>query len=352
MRLKTFLDKEKVISIKDVAELAKVSPSTVSRVINGKNWVKEETRKKVLEVIDALEYVPNGFARSLSKKRTEVIGTVIANPYGSLYTDITFSEIVKGIGEIIDQKGYSLLLSRSDGRYTGFRSLPNMVTKRFIDGMILGGYPVEEKYIKALASQNIPLVVIGRYLREGEIFRILVDNIGGGFNATKHLIELGHKKIAIIIGPRTLYAFEDKLKGYIKALEAYEIEVDESLIIEEQNYRGEGGYNGMKKILSLQPLPTAVFVGDLLMAVGAIKCINEAALKIPDDIAIVGYCDSEIARLMEVPLTTINIDERDIGHNAAKLLLDIIESKINSPIDVKIPTKLVIRESSGGRKER
>lgn len=347
MRLKTFLDRRKTVGIRDVAELAGVSPSTVSRVINGKNWVKEETKRRVLEAIESLEYIPNGFARSLSRKSTEVIGTVIANPYGSLYTDIIFSEIVNGIGEIVDQRGYSLLLSRSDGRYSGFKSLPSMLTKKLIDGMILGGYPVEEDYIKALASHNIPLVVIGRYLKEGDIFRILVDNIGGGFKATEHLIKLGHKRIAIIIGPKTLYAFEDKLRGYKMALESYGIGVDDSLIIEENNYRDEGGYNGMRRALSLNPPPTAVFIGDLLMSVGAVKYINEIGLKIPDDIAVVGYCDSEIARLMEVPLTTIDIGKRNIGNIAAKLLLDVIEGKIASPIDVKVPVELIIRDSSG-----
>jgi len=351
MRLKTILGKEKPVNIKDVAELAGVSPATVSRVINNRTWVKEETRIKVSKAIESLGYVPNNSARNLSRMKTDIIGVIIANPHDSLYTDITFSEIIKGIGEIIDQEGYGLLLSKCNGRYINFKSLPNMVNKRFIDGLILGGYPIEDRYIKALCSQISPLVVIGRYLREGEIYRILIDNVGGGFKATEHLINLRYKRIGIIIGPRSIYAFEDKLKGYKKAIEDYGMSIDDSLIIEEQNYRGEGGYMGMKRILSLSPIPDAVFVGDLLMALGAVKCVREYGLRIPDDIAIVGYCDNEIARLTDVPLTTININERNIGHAAARLMLDIITEKVTSPIDITISTELVIRDSCGSKRK-
>lgn len=336
------------VTIRDVAIKAGVSQATVSRVLNGKKWVKPETRERVFSAIADLNYSPNDFARFLGSgaKHTGIISVIIANPYESLYEDAVFFEIIKGIGDIVEEKSYSLLLSRISGKCTGADEIPSAVDSKLVDGIIVGGIPIEEKFIRELFLHGLPVVLIGKY-ESCPGYRILVDNVGGGYKATEHLIRLGHRRIGIIYGPLKIYSFNDKVIGYRQAFQDYGLPVNEQLMIEEDDFRSAGGYSGMERLMRQEMRPTAVFITDIMMAVGAMRYLKEHAFRVPEDVAIVGYCGGNLSDMMETPLTAIRIDERNIGHSAARLLFDIIEGRVTSPIDITLSTRLVIRKSCG-----
>lgn len=339
-------------SIKDIARAAGVSEATVSRVLNNKSWVKAETRDRVMNAIRAMNFQPNGLAQRLGRgnEHVGIIGVLIADSYGSFYDNYVFFEIIKGIGEIVDARGDSLLLSRVYEESGNRCERPGIMEQRLADGIIVGGIPVEESFFKQLVRYGIPVVAIGKY--KTPAYRILVDNIGGGMKATEHLLKLGHRRIGIIVGPTEVYAFADKLTGYIQALQSYGIEADPGLIVEEKGEPFEGGYLGMKKLLSLKQTPTAVFISDMVMTAGAMKGLKEAGIKIPDGMAVVSYCGGGASYLFDIQLTTIAIGERNIGRAAARLLYDVIDGKVQRPMDITISTDLLIGESCGYRSKR
>lgn len=333
-----------MVTIKDVAAYAGVSEATVSRVINGRGLVKEETRQRVLEAIAALDYRPSGMAQNLGgrKGKTDIIGVLIANPDANLYDDHLFFEIVRGVGDIVDGHGKSLLLHCI--KDCDREELPMSITRRMVDGLILGGVAFTKRYLRMLMSQGIPVVAIGKYPYVPN--RILVDNFDGGRKATKYLLGLGHKRIGIIYGSTQIYSFEDKVKGYIDAMNESGLGIDESLMVEQLGDRKQAGYCGMKKLMELSEPPTAVFCTDFEMTMGGWVYLTEHNISVPDQLQLLSYCSGDLGELSQIPLTAIRIGERNIGHAAARLLLDLLEGRVTGSMDISISTELVIGEST------
>lgn len=325
------MPKNKQATLYDIAATTGVTAMTVSRVINRSGYVSEETRTKVLRAIKDLNYRQNGLARNLKRQRTETIGLVlgdISNPYAT--------ELARAVRQFAAAHGYNLFICISEHSADEDIAAFNALTSHSVDGLIVAtrSNARGDEHLRGIADASVPVVVIGRDFQHESVDFIAADNLHGGFEATQHLIDLGHERIGFIGAALTAKTKLKRLQGYLNALEQHNLEVDERLITgrgaAEADIPGysteEMGYEGMKRLLSLKNRPTAVFARNDFTAIGAMTAVQEAALKIPDDVAIVGFDDIPLAVHTTPPLTTIRQPMRLQGQLAAELLLKRIES--------------------------
>jgi DNA-binding LacI/PurR family transcriptional regulator len=343
---------KKQATLSDIAANVGVAPMTVSRVVNGNGYVSEETREKVLQAVKDLNYRRNGLARNLKRQRTETIGLVlgdISNPYST--------ELAHAIRETLFTRGFSLFICISEHSakedIIAFESLTN----HSVDGLIVAtrSNAAGDEYLRGVIDSNMPVVVIGRDFYHENADSIAADNLRGGFEATQHLIDLGHDRIGFIGAGLTGKSSLKRLQGYLKALEEHNIEVDERLVTgrkeavsEVPGYSTEKmGYEGMKRLLSLPNRPTAIFARNDFTAIGAMSAIKESGLQIPQDIAIVGFDDIPSAIHTSPPLTTVRQPMRLQGQIAAEMLLQRINSEDESVRQEQVLNcELIIREST------
>ena len=348
--------KKRQATLSDIAENVGVTPMTVSRVVNESGYVSYETRKKVLQAVKDLNYRRNGLARNLKRQFTETVGLVlgdISNPYST--------ELARAVRETLINRGFSLFICISEHSakedIVAFESLSN----HSVDGIIVATRSNEEgnRYLRGIVESNIPVVVIGRDFQHEDVDFVSPDNLKGGFEATQHLIDLGHERIGFIGANLKDGANLKRLQGYLKALEHHGIEVDERLITgrnedvsEIPGYSTEEiGFEGMKRLLSLPNPPTAVFARNDFTAIGAMSAIKEFGLRIPEDIAIVGFDDISLAVRTSPPLTTVRQPMRLEGQLAAEMLLERIENKEKKSRRERILNcELIVRESTGLKK--
>lgn len=346
--------RKKHATLSDIAEAVGVAAMTVSRVVNGVGYVSDETRDKVLKAVAELNYRRNGLARSLKRQSTETVGLVlgdISNPYST--------ELARGVREALLSEGFNLFICISehgaDEDIVAFEALAG----HNVDGIIVATRSNQrgDKYLRRLINSNVPVVGIGRDLRDGNVDVVLPDNLKGGFDATKHLLDLGHRRIAFIGASLGSGANLRRLQGYLKALDDQAIEVDERLIVGQSDgttevvgYSTEEiGFEAMLRLLELPDPPTAVFARNDLTAIGAMRAISNAGLRIPDDIAIVGFDDIPLAARMAPPLTTVRQPTRLEGKLAVEMLLERIKSLQQIRRRERIlDCELVVRGSSVG----
>lgn len=344
--------RRKPATLSDVASTVGVAPMTVSRVISGNGYVSEETREKVLEAVKKLNYRRNGLARSLKRQRTDTVGLVIgdiSNPFST--------ELANAVRQSLSARGYNLFICISEHSAKEDISAFESLVDHNIDGIVVATRSNKEgdERLMEIADSGVPVVVVGRDFRHKDVDSISADNFKGGFEATQHLIDLGHKRIGFIGA-----AFEERgrlkrLQGYISALSKHKIQIDERLITgrrgsstDTPGYSTEAtGYEGMKRLLSLPKRPTAVFARNDFTAVGAISAAKEADLKIPNDLAIVGFDDTPLALHTAPPLTTVRQPMRVQGQIAAEMLLRRISEKDIGETEKRVlDCELIIREST------
>ncbi len=344
--------RRKPATLSDVAATIGVAPMTVSRVINGNGYVSEETREKVLEAVKKMNYRRNGLARNLKRQRTDTVGLVIgdiSNPFST--------ELANAVRESLSVRGYNLFICISEHSAREDISAFESLVDHNIDGIIVATRSNEEGDVRLreIADSGVPIVVVGRDFQHESVDSISADNFNGGFEATQHLIDLGHKRIGFIGA-----GFEDRsrlkrLQGYLSALAKQGIQIDERLITgrrgssaDTPGYSTEAiGYEGMKRLLSLPNRPTAVFARNDFTAVGAISAAKEAGLVIPQDIAIVGFDDTPLAIHTMPPLTTVRQPMKIQGKLAAEMLLCRITEERDGDAEEKIfDCELIIREST------
>ncbi|MCF7875775.1 LacI family transcriptional regulator [Candidatus Bipolaricaulota bacterium] len=332
-------------TMKDVAEAVGVSVNTVSRALNDKPDISDETKHRILEVAEKLNYHPNRLAQGLRRQKSGVIGVIVAdigNPY--------FSTLVKGLEEAATEKDYSIILQDTDESYEKeVEAIETMIEER-VDGIVLSPVQTETGTIRKLEEHNIPFVLVARRFRDIETDYVICDEVNGAFQATKYLLEKGHDKIAFINGPVHNSSAIDRLKGFREAYSQKGIEPNEELITHGAVSTDDGRH--YFDILTRKEIDfSAVFTFSDYVALGVLNAARARNIIIPDDLEVVGYDDIEFTRCLSIPLSSVKVPKREMGRKA----LDILVNKITSngdhkkdpaegkKFEVKLSTKFVIR---------
>lgn len=329
------------ITIQDIAKLASVSTTTVSRVINNKTeGVSEITRKKILKIIQDTGYKPSSLARGLITKRTKTIGLIIPD-----ITNPFFPEMARGVEDMANKNGFNVFLCNTDDNPSKERKYIDALKEKYVDGIILtvSSNPNDE-HINELLKSDIPIVMMDRELEDSDVKCVYIDNLEGGYIATKYLINLGHKKIGCITGPLKSKSAIDRYKGYEKAMLENGIPLNKDLVIE-SNYKIEGGVLATNKLLNKSEV-SAIFVCNDIMAYGAYRAIKQRGYSVPQDISIVGFDNIYISNMMEKELTTINQPTYSMGATATKMLIRSINGERINKKHICFKPKLIIRESA------
>lgn len=333
------------MTIEQIADLAGVSRSTVSRVLNDHPSVSEKARNRVWEVVNEHGYAPSAAARSLASSRTNVIGLLIPRTAAVIFSDPFFPQVIQGMTEACTEREYFLMLSMLTGDMEK-RFYHRILRGNHFDGVIMLSSDIDDPVLPLLIKNGRPFVIIGRHPYFEDVNWVDTKNRTGARLATTHLIELGHTCVATITGPLQMTAGLERRDGYKQALLEAGLTVDPDLIVE-GNFTRESGRAAMQQLLARGEPPTAVFTASDTMAMGALRAIHEAGLNVPDDIAVVGFDDVPAASFSNPPLTTIRQPIYDLGATAATELIAQLESDETSRIQKRLPVELVVRESCG-----
>lgn len=334
-------------TIYDVAKQAGVSTATVSKVLSNTPYVSDRTRAKVLAAVEELRYVPNLAAQGLSKARTFILALVI--PYTSDYTfsDPHLLELIRGIDAEASTRNHSLLLSTSGRQEARDSSLQHRPPLRggYVDGAILIAASMLGARSEELALTSLPCVSVGYHSACGNGNSVHADDLQGAQAATRHLLSLGHRHIGVITAEPLITALNRRLEGHRAALQEAGIQLDPSLLVC-GDFSVASGYRAARELLDRKPSPSAIFAFNDRMAMGAIRYLREVGLSVPDDLAVVGFDDIPAASFFDPPLTTVRQPAEEMGATAARMVIDLIENKIDCWPDTILPTELVIRGSS------
>lgn len=337
------------LTLEDIARQAGVSRSTVSRVLNDHPNVREEVRQRVLEVIRQTGFHPNAAARTLASQRSLMLGLVLPRSVSSFFSDPYFPRLTQGIAQACNHFNYSLALFLVGSAEDEAKIYPRISRRGMLDGVLLQSGQIGDQLMDRLLASNIPLVVIGRPFHADGVSFVDVDNVNAAYNAVSHLIRLGYQRIATIAGTGNSTVSIDRKEGYARALLERGRKLDPALIAE-GDYTEAGGYYAMQALLPARP--DAVFAASDAMAVGGMRAIREVGLRVPEDIAVVGFDDLPMAASATPPLTTVRQPIAPLGFKAVEVLLDLIENGVQPPRRIIMDTELVIRDSCGALKRR
>jgi LacI family transcriptional regulator len=330
------------LTLEDIAKQVGVSRSTVSRVVNGSPNVRSEVRERVLQTIRDTGYQPNAAARSLASQRSRMIGLVLPRSVSSFFTDPFFPILTQGIAFGCNNNDLTLSLFLAGSTEDEEKIYPRISRHGLLDGVLVQSGQPEDWLVERLSKSNLPTVMIGRPFKPAGLNYIDVDNVNASDKAVTHLINLGFQRIATITGILGSAVTIDRLEGYKRALHRAGREVDESLIIR-GDFSEESGYRAMKNLLPRSP--DAVFAASDVTAIGAMRATLEAGLRVPEDIAFVGFDDIPMAAKPQVPLTTIRQPITRLGIKAVELLIDVIANGPKPTRHLILDTELIIRES-------
>lgn len=333
------------VTLNDIAKMSGLSVSTVSRVLNKKTQkyrISKEVEKIVLKAARELNYRPNQLARGLRLRKTHTIGLVapdLSNPF--------FAQIVKTIQTELHKLGYSLVVCDSDENPELEVEHTGLLCSKGVDGLIVMPVGQEYRHFQSLLEDGIPLVMVDRGFDELKTNMVLIDNYGGAFEAVEHLIEHGHRRIAIIQGLPGTFTSMGRLRGYVDALKKHAIPVDENLIVG-RDFRKENGYIETKVLLNGMNAPTALFTTSDLITLGALQAISEEKLEVPRDISIVAFDDLESADYFRCPITAVAQPKETLGEMAVKLLIDELSSPGRRETrKIVLKPTLILRNSVG-----
>ncbi|MGC9346994.1 MAG: LacI family DNA-binding transcriptional regulator [Anaerolineae bacterium] len=310
-------------TIKDVAKRAGVAPITASRVINNSGYVSDATRLRVEAAVEALGYVPNRVARSLRSKQTHTLALVL--------TDITnpfWTTVARGVEDVASGDGFSVILCNTDESASKEESYVRVLLQKQVDGFLLVPAHSAARTVALIQKQKVPLVVLDRAV-SAAVDIVRSDSIGGAYQLTQHLLDLGHRRIAMLSGPKEVSTAEDRVIGYRKALMDAGIPVDERMVIY-RAFTQEGGYAMTQQVLALSPRPTALFAANNFIAIGAFKALREAGLSVPEDMALVAFDDLPPTFTMDPFLTVAAQRAYEMGERATRLLLERLQGEARS----------------------
>jgi LacI family transcriptional regulator len=320
-------------TIYDVAREAGVSAATVSRVLNGARTVDPAMVARVLTAVRELGYRPNAVARNLRRSRTTLWAVIIAdlgNPF--------FTSMVRGIEDVAQQAGYSVVLCNSDENPAKEETYVTAALSEQMAGVIISSSG-SAKAARTLLDSPVPVVAVDRELARGEVDTVVVDNEAGARTATEHLLAAGYRRIACVTGPEGVSTADLRLRGYTAAL------LGEPLVVR-ADYRERGGYDAMSALLASADRPDAVFVANNLMTVGVLRCLTDRGVAVPREMGLVGFDEIPWADLVRPPLTTVAQPTYELGRVAARLLADRLATPAAEPATIVLPAELRPRESS------
>lgn len=327
------------VTIREVARAASVSVATVSRVLNDKGPVRDETRCRVLGIARKLSYAPNGAARSLITRKTSTLGVLLPDLYGEF-----FSELIRGIDSCARESGYHILVSGSHSDRAEIEAVLR-ATRGRVDGLIVMSPDLGARALRNNPVDGLPIVLLNG---NGQRFdSIHVDNYGGARTMVRHLIGLGHRRIAHLSGPVGNSDAAERLRGYRDAMRTVSRQFAKDLVIE-GDFREAAGYRVGAILLKRENPPTAVFAGNDSMAIGLLAAFQEAGVRVPRDVAVAGFDDIPIARFTTPALSTVRVPIAELGSRATRRLLQMISrSNVLAVRHDTLPTTLIVRDSCG-----
>lgn len=333
------------VTINDVAKVANVSPSTVSRVIANNPRISSETRDRILKIMKEMNYHPNMIARSLANKSTKIIGVIVPGTTEKAFQHPFFPEILRGIASLAQKDNYKILISSVTSIKEEKEVINEFAKGGIAEGIILMTSRVKDPSISELIKLNFPFVVVGRPQNDCEVNWVDNNNFSAGYEITTHFIEQGHKKIAFIGVSPDFVVTLDRLEGYKKALMDHGLLIDNDLIVEGK-FIDDTGYELMKKLIAAGSKPTGVIACDDLIGFGAIKYLNEQGMKVPDDIAVAGFNNVPLSDYFVPSLTSVDVNPFALGSKAFELLMTSINSSFKSINRAIVPIEVIIRNST------
>lgn len=330
------------LTLEDIAKASGVSRSTVSRVINGDDRVKPETRQKVNEVIGKFNFQPNLAARGLAAGHTNVLGLVIPTGVAAIFTDPYFPLLIQGVSAACNALEYTVMLWLAEPEYER-RMIYQILHNGLLDGVIITSMQMQDPIVQSLYNSKMPFILVGRHPTL-DVNYIDVDNYTGALDGTAHLLRQGKKRVAAITGPQNTISGYDRYQGYLEALRQRNVPFNAELVAE-GDFSEMSGYACMQKLLNRKV--DAVFAASDAMAYGAMRAIREANLYIPENIAVIGFDDLPPSAHTDPPLTSVRQPVQRMGSLVTETLVDIIRHPNGQTRHIILPTELVIRETCG-----
>jgi DNA-binding LacI/PurR family transcriptional regulator len=330
------------VSIKDIARAAKVSHPTVSRALSNSPLVKGETAKRIRQIAASLGYRPSAIARSLATKKTKTIGVVVTS-----IADPFIADVVSGVEEAANDHGYSVFLANSNANPDREVRVVHSFHERRVDGILVTASRVGALYVPLLSQLKVPIVLINNQHPDETdhfIYSVTIDNIKASTQVMRHLIGLGHKRIAYIGDRGGFQSDIERLAGYRQALASAEYPFLPELVVHGDGKPG-GGEQAMESLLALANPPTAVFCYNDMSALGALRALHSHGIKIPEELSVVGFDDLAIASYTSPLLTTVSQPKQQMGRMAMEIMIKLL-SRIDSKTNIKVEGELIVREST------
>jgi DNA-binding LacI/PurR family transcriptional regulator len=328
-------------TILDVARIAGVSTATVSRVINAPENVRLETKERVYRAMKVCRYQYNALARGFATRRSYTIGLIVPT-----ITNPIFAESTRGVQDFANEKGYQVILGNSDYHYEKEAKLVGVLRERQVEGLLITTTNLRGGVLRTLVEEGFPFILLYSTVRKGPMSSVGVDNFLGGYRATEHLLNLDHRRIAMLAGR---FGFSDRSAhrwhGYRRCLRDHQIPYDPELVLQAQ-YSLREGREGIKSLLSLKDPPTAVFCSNDFLAIGAMEGARELDIGIPEELSIVGFDDIQLASCVSPSLNTIRQPAYEMGALGAEILMGWIGGEPIRPVHKILETALVVREST------
>lgn len=334
-------------TVRDIAAAADVSQSTAARALSGRGYVSRLVRTLVIETADRLGYVPNNIARSLRAQATGAVGVLIsdlANPF--------YAEVANGIEQVLRTRGYQMLLADSDGLADAEAAALRTFQAMRVEGVILTPATPSSDLVASLVRGGLAVVEVDRLSNDSLCDGVVVENEAGAYQATRHLLELGHQRVGLIVGETTYITGAGRLEGYVRALSDAGVRFDEELVAY-TSFHSVDAQAVARDLLKAHRDVTALFATNTVLAQGALRATLEARLKIPRDLSFVAFDDSDWMSFSSPPITTVAQPTLSIGREAATLMLDRLSGDLLGPPVVReLPTRFVRRESTGPVRKR
>jgi LacI family transcriptional regulator len=326
------------ITIRDVANKAGVSIATVSRVLSGKGSVSEDAGGRVLSAVEDLEYRPNALARSLREENTKTLGLVISNVMNPFFT-----AVARAVEDAAAEQGYSVVLCNADENPDKEESYLDVLLQKRVDGLIISPARGKSRQLRRFVKAGVPVVFVDRSIEDLDIPTVRVDGKEAIARLVEYLVKLGHRRLAVVSGPREVISGGERLKSFLDCASGFGIEVPEEYV-RFGDFRRESGRWAMRELLSLRRSPTAVFTANNLMCLGALQAAKETGCSIPEDVSVATFDDIPWFELVDPPVTAIAQPTRELGAVAARMLLDMLEDG-RKPESRIMEAQLVIRDS-------